>query len=268
MNFWKLAPISGTRPSVGTLGCAPISSGRNGIYIIDLQKTVVLFQKALDFVKDVSLKGGQVLFVGTKPQAQVIVREEAQRVGMPYVITRWLGGTLTNYVTIKNSVARLVDLESMKTDGTFDLLAKKEAVRREKDRQRLDKFLGGIKDMKGLPKAIFVVDAGFENIAVREAQKLHIPVLGLVDTNSSPEGVDYVLPGNDDALRSIRLFTSSVANTIEEGQTLRKEIGQEDREAIAATGDSIAEEIMAAAQEAPEQKSGDSNGNPGLSSKD
>lgn len=244
-----------------------IFGARNGIYIIDLQKTVVLFQQALDFVKDITLNGNQIVFVGTKPQAREIVREEAERAGMPFVTTRWLGGTMTNYATIKKSIARLIDLETMKADGTFELLAKKEGVRREKNRLRLDKFLGGIKDMKGLPKAVFVIDAGYEHIAVREAQKLHIPVLGLVDTNSSPQGIDYVLPGNDDALRSIRLFASRVADAAAEGASLRQETGKEDREAIAATGDSVAEEMIAAAQDAPKGKSGDSKDSPESSPK-
>ena len=225
-----------------------IFGARNGIYIIDLQKTVRLFNQAREVMREVASKGGKILFVGTKQQAQEIVAEEAAKIGMPFVTKRWLGGTLTNFATIKKSIARLVDLEAMKADGTFDLLAKKESVRREKDRQRLEKFLGGIKGMDRLPQAMFVVDAGHEQIAVREARKLNIPVIGLVDTNPDPNGIDYVLPGNDDALRSIRYFLSKSAQAINEGTTLRKEGGIEEVEAIMASGDKVAAEIMAAAK--------------------
>ncbi len=224
-----------------------IFGARNGIYIIDLQKTVRLFKVALEFIRSVSAGGGKVLFVGTKPQAQAIIREESQRVGMPFVTQRWLGGTLTNFATIKKSIARLLDLESMKADGTFELLAKKEGVRREKNRARLDKFLGGIKTMEGLPKALFVVDTRHEHIAVREAVKLGIPVVAMVDTNANPEGVEYILPGNDDALRSVRLFISRVADAVEEGQTARKDSGAEDLEAVMAAGDTAAAEILVSA---------------------
>ena len=225
-----------------------IFGARNGVYIIDLQKTLHLFKEAMDFLKEVTSKGGDVLFVGTKPQAQEIVAEEAQRVGMPYVTVRWLGGTLTNFATIKNSIARLVELDGMKEDGTFDLLAKKEAVRREKDRQRLDKFLGGIKNMKNIPKAMFIVDAGHEHIAIREAIKLGIPVISMVDTNANPDGVDFVLPGNDDALRSVRLFVSRLADTVSEGVALRKDGKAE----AAMAGDDVAKEILEAAEKGEE----------------
>ena len=222
-----------------------IFGARNGVYIIDLQKTLRLFKDALDFIKDTASKGGEVLFVGTKPQAQEIVREEAERAGMPFVIIRWLGGTLTNFATIKNSIARLVELDGMKEDGTFELLAKKEAGRREKDRQRLDKFLGGIKNLKGIPKAMFIVDAGHEHIAVREGMKLGIPLISMVDTNASPDGIDYVLPSNDDALRSIRLFVSRAADAVIEGAALSADIKAE---AAIAGGDSVAKEILEAAK--------------------
>ncbi len=234
-----------------------IFGARNGIYIIDLQKTVRLFSQAREFMRDVAARGGKILFAGTKSQAQAIVAEEAQKVGMPYVTKRWLGGTLTNYATIKKSIARLIDLEAMKADGTFDLLAKKESVRREKDRQRLEKFLGGIKTMERLPQALFVVDASHEQIAVREARKLGIPVIALVDTNSDPEGIDYVLPGNDDALRSIRYFISRSTQAVAEGLTTRAETGAEEVEAVMASGDKVAAEILAAAQ-----KSGGKEGPP------
>ena len=228
-----------------------IFGARNGVYIIDLQKTLRLFKEALEFLKGVGANGGEVLFVGTKPQAQEIVAEEARDAGMPYVTIRWLGGTLTNFSTIKNSIARLVELNGMKEDGTFELLAKKEAVRREKNRIRLDKFLGGIKNMGGIPKAMFIVDAGHEHIAIREAVKLKIPVVAMVDTNADPTGVDYILPGNDDALRSIRLFVSLAAQAVSEGVALRQ-----DSKAGAQIegGDKVAQEILAAAskdEEAP-----------------
>ncbi|HBK78474.1 MAG TPA: 30S ribosomal protein S2 [Nitrospinae bacterium] len=228
-----------------------IFGARNGVYIIDLQKTLRLFKEALEFLKGVGANGGEVLFVGTKPQAQEIVAEEARDAGMPYVTIRWLGGTLTNFSTIKNSIARLVELDGMKEDGTFVLLAKKEAVRREKNRLQLDKFLGGIKNMGGIPKAMFIVDAGHEHIAIREAVKLKIPVVAMVDTNADPTGVDYILPGNDDALRSIRLFVSLAAQAVSEGVALRQ-----DSKAGAQIegGDKVAQEILAAAskdEEAP-----------------
>lgn len=225
-----------------------IFGARNGVYIIDLQKTLRLFKEALETLKEIAAKGGDVLFVGTKSQAQEIVTEEAIKVGMPYVTVRWLGGTLTNFATIKNSIARLVELDGMKSDGTFDLLAKKESVRREKDRLRLDKFLGGIKTMEKLPQAMFVVDPSHEHIAVREAVKLGIPVVSMLDTNCNPDGITHVLPGNDDALRSIRLFVSRVGEAIAEGVALRKEGAEGKAGAQIAGGDSVAEEIMAAAE--------------------
>ena len=224
-----------------------IFGARNGVYIIDLQKTLRLFKEALEVIKEIASKGGNVLFVGTKPQAQEIVVEEANKVGMPHVTVRWLGGTLTNFSTIKNSIAKLIELEGMKTDGTFELLAKKEAVRREKDRLRLDKFLGGIKMLEGLPKAMFVIDASHEHIAVREAVKLGIPVIAMVDTNCNPDGITHLLPGNDDALRSIRLFVSRVSEAIAEGTALRKDGAGGKADAQIAGGDSVAQEILAAA---------------------
>ena len=224
-----------------------IFGARKGIYIIDLQKTLKLFNVAREAARDIAAKGGKILFVGTKQQAQEIVMEEARKVEMPYVTQRWLGGTLTNFATIKNSIARLLDLESMKNDGTFDLLAKKEAVRREKAMARLDKFLGGIKHMEKLPQAMFIIDTGHEYNAIREARKLGIPVIAVVDTNSDPDGVDYLLPGNDDALRSIRFFVSRMAEAVAEGLTARREAGAEDVEAVVASGDAVAAEMMAAA---------------------
>ena len=164
---------------------------------------------------------------------------------MPYVTQRWLGGTLTNFSTVKNSIARLVDLETMKEDGTFDLLAKKEGSKREKERLRLEKFLGGIKDMKEFPQAMFVVDAGYEYNAVREAKKLGIPVIGVVDTDADPTGIDHLLPGNDDALRSIRFFVSKSVEAVEEGVNIRTDAGTEEVEAVMKTGDTVAAEILA-----------------------
>ncbi len=226
-----------------------IFGARNGVYIIDLQKTLRLFKEALEVIKEIAAKGGNVLFVGTKPQAQEIVIEEASKVGMPHVTVRWLGGTLTNFSTIKNAIARLIELEGMKTDGTFDLLAKKEAVRREKHRLRLDKFLGGIKMLEGLPQAMFVIDASHEHIAVREAIKLNIPIIAMVDTNCNPDGITHLLPGNDDALRSIRLFVSRVSEAIAEGAALRKDGAGGKADAQIAGGDNVAQEILAAAKE-------------------
>ncbi len=226
-----------------------IFGARKGIYIIDLQKTLKLLNAAREAIRDIAARGGKILFVGTKQQAQEIVAEGARRVGMPYVTQRWLGGTLTNFETIKNSIARLLDLEGMKNDGTFDLLAKKEAVRRGKDLDRLEKFLGGIKHMDKLPQAMFVIDTGHESNAIREARKVGMPVIALVDTNSAPDGVDYVLPGNDDALRSIRFFVSRVAEAVAEGLTLREETGAEDVEAVVASGDAVAAEMMRVAAE-------------------
>ncbi len=231
-----------------------IFGARNDIYIIDLQKTLRLFKAACEFVRELSAKGEKVLFIGTKPQAQEIVVEEANKAGMPYVTQRWLGGTLTNFSTIKRSISRLLDLDGMKGDGTFELLAKKEAVRREKDRLRLEKFLGGIRSLDELPKALFIVDTYREHIAVREGVKLGIPIIGIVDTNSDPGGIDYVLPGNDDALRSIRLFVSKIAESIIDGASLRSDTEEGEMAAVMSAGGSVGEEILAAAEGRKEEK--------------
>ena len=197
---------------------------RNGIYIIDLQKTVRLAKKALNFVYETAANGGKVLFVGTKRQAADVIAEEAQRCDCYYVDTRWLGGLMTNFVTIQNSIGRLKDLEAMLTDPSRTRnLSKKELGRLDKSRMRLDKVLHGIKEMRKLPSILFVVDVNKEHIAVLEAQKLGIPVIAIVDTNCSPEGIDYVIPGNDDAIRSIKLFASRVADAVVEGATVYKE---------------------------------------------
>ncbi|MEK7280002.1 MAG: 30S ribosomal protein S2 [Nitrospirota bacterium] len=185
---------------------------RNGIYIIDLQKTQKKFREATDFVRNMVAGGGQFMFVGTKRQAQDIIAEEARRCQMFYVNNRWLGGMLTNFQTIRKSINKLKKLEAAKTDGTYDRLSKKEGAKMEKERVNLERNLGGIKDMTSLPGAIFVIDTKKERIAVLEAKRLGIPVIGIVDTNCDPNDVDYVIPGNDDAVRSIKLITSKVAD--------------------------------------------------------
>jgi small subunit ribosomal protein S2 len=193
---------------------------RNGIYIIDLQKTLKMFKEASKFVQDLAAEGKVVLFVGTKRQAQDAIAEEAQRCGMFYVNQRWLGGLLTNWVTVQKSVKRLKDLDDMATDGRYELLPKKEVIRLERERKHLQANLAGIKSMTRLPDAIFVIDSNKEQIAVREARKLGIPVVAVVDTNCDPSEVDYVIPGNDDALRAIRLFTSKISESVAEGAQL------------------------------------------------
>ena len=190
---------------------------RNGIYIIDLQKTLKMFKEASKFVQDITAAGKTVLFVGTKRQAQDAVAEEAKRCGMFYVNQRWLGGLLTNWVTVQKSVKRLKELDEMATDGRYELLPKKEVIKLERERKHLEANLAGIKNMTRLPDAIFVIDSNKEQIAVREARKLGIPVVAVVDTNCDPTEVDYVIPGNDDALRAIRLFTSKISDSAAEG---------------------------------------------------
>jgi small subunit ribosomal protein S2 len=193
---------------------------RNGIYIIDLQKTLKLFKEASKFVTELCGSGKTILFVGTKRQAQDAMAEEATRAGMPYINQRWLGGLLTNWVTVQKSVKRLQELDEMATDGRYDLLTKKEVIKLERERKHLQANLAGIKSMKRLPDALFIVDSNNEAIAVKEARKLGIPVVAVVDTNCDPTVVDYVIPGNDDALRAIRLFTSKIADSAAEGVNL------------------------------------------------
>jgi small subunit ribosomal protein S2 len=193
---------------------------RNGIYIIDLQKTLKLFKEASKFVTELCAGGKTILFVGTKRQAQDAVAEEATRAGMPYINQRWLGGLLTNWVTVQKSVKRLQELDEMAVDGRYELLTKKEVIRLERERKHLQANLAGIKTMKRLPDALFIVDSNNEAIAVKEARKLGIPVVAVVDTNCDPTVVDYVIPGNDDALRAIRLFTSKIADSAAEGVNL------------------------------------------------
>src|SRR5213595_788313 len=190
---------------------------RNGIYIIDLQKTLKMFKEASKFVQDMAAAGKLILFVGTKRQAQDAIAEEAQRCSMFYINQRWLGGLLTNWVTVQKSVKRLQELDEMSTDGRYELLTKKEVIRLERERKHLQANLAGIKNMKRLPDALFIVDSNNEAIAVKEARKLGIPVVAVVDTNCDPTVVDYVIPGNDDALRAIRLFTSKIADSAAEG---------------------------------------------------
>jgi small subunit ribosomal protein S2 len=190
---------------------------RNGIYIIDLQKTLKMFKDASKFVQDSAAQGRTVLFVGTKRQAQDAIAEEAQRCGMFYVNNRWLGGLLTNWVTVQKSVKRLKDLDEMATDGRYELLPKKEVIKLERERKHLQANLAGIKSMTRLPDIVFVIDSNKEAIAVKEARKLGIPVVAVVDTNCDPTEVDWVIPGNDDALRAIRLFASKIADSIAEG---------------------------------------------------
>ncbi|MBP1551387.1 MAG: 30S ribosomal protein S2 [Oscillospiraceae bacterium] len=195
-----------------------IFTERNGIYIIDLQKTVKKLDEAYDFIKEIAAEGGEVLFVGTKKQAQDAIKEEAQRCGMHFVNARWLGGMLTNYRTIKTRIARLEQLNKMKEDGTFDLLPKKEVIKLELEIEKLEKNIGGIKNMETLPKAMFVVDTRKEKIAVAEAKNLGIPVVAIVDTNCDPDEVDYVIPGNDDAIRAVKLISGAMADAIIEGR--------------------------------------------------
>ena len=200
-----------------------IFGARNGIYIIDLQQTVVMWRRAYDFVADLASRGEKVLFVGTKKQAQDVVAEEASRAGMFYVNNRWLGGTLTNFKTVKGSIEQLRSIERMETDGTFEKLPKKEVLSLNRDRAKLERSLGGIKDMNRLPAAVFIIDPKKEHIAVAEANRLQIPVVAIVDTNCDPDLIDYVIPGNDDAIRSIKLFTANMADACMEGTSKYQE---------------------------------------------
>jgi len=224
---------------------------RNGIYIIDLQKTLKMFKEASKFVQDLAAEGRIILFVGTKRQAQDAIAEEAQRCSMYYVNQRWLGGLLTNWITVQKSVKRLKELDEMATDGRYDLLPKKEVIKLERERKHLQANLAGIKNMTRLPDAIFVIDSNKEQIAVRESRKLGIPVVAVVDTNCDPTVVDYVIPGNDDALRAIRLFTSKISESIAEGVHARDDKQMADMQAVAepepVIADPAAEELFATA---------------------
>ena len=192
---------------------------RNKIHIVNLEKTLAMYQDALKFVRQLSANKGTVLFVGTKRQAREIIKEEAQRSGSPFVDYRWLGGMLTNYKTVKQSIKRLKDMEAMVLDGSMDKLPKKEALLNQREIAKFDRSLGGIKDMNGLPDAMFVIDVGYQKGAVAEANKLGIPVIAVVDTNHSPEGIDYIIPGNDDSSRAIRLYARGMADAVLEGRS-------------------------------------------------
>lgn len=206
-----------------------IFTERNGIYIIDLQKTVRLMDIAYNFIKDVAMQGEKILFVGTKKQAQESIQEEATRCEMPYVNQRWLGGMLTNFNTIRKRINRLEELEQMENEGRFEVLPKKEVIRLRHEKDRLLKFLGGIRDMQKLPGAVFIVDPRKEKIAVAEARKLEIPIVSIVDTNCDPDEIDYVIPGNDDAIRAVKLITSKIAEAVLEGKQ-GLQIAQEEKE--------------------------------------
>ena len=196
-----------------------IFGARNKIHIINLEKSLPMYQEALKFVRQLTSNKGQILFVGTKRQAREIVKEEAQRAGAPYVDYRWLGGMLTNFKTVKGSIKRLKDMDAMVADGTIERLSKKEQLLNAREREKLERSLGGIKDMGGVPDALFVIDVGFHKIAVTEARTLGIPIVGVVDSNNSLDGIDYVIPGNDDSTRAIRLYARGVADAILEGRS-------------------------------------------------
>ena len=212
-----------------------IFTERNGIYIIDLQKTVKKLDEAYNYVKEVAAEGGDILFVGTKKQAQESIRDEALRCGMHYVNARWLGGMLTNFRTMRTRIDRLAQLRKMEEDGTFAMLPKKEVIKHQGEIAKLEKYLGGVKEMKKLPGALFIVDPRKERNAIAEARKLHIPIVAIVDTNCDPDEVDYVIPGNDDAIRAIRLIASTMANAVTEGRQ-----GEENTEAPAAEAEAPA----------------------------
>ncbi len=237
-----------------------IYTERNGIYIIDLQKTVPMVETACEFLRSIAEEGKEVLFIGTKKQAQEAIEQEAKRCGSHYVTQRWLGGTLTNFKTINKRIDRLHKLEEMETDGTFDVLPKKEVIDLKNERDKLEKFLGGIKTMTKLPGAVFVVDPKKERIAILEAKKLNIPVVGVVDTNCDPDDADYIIPGNDDAIRAVALLAQTAANAILEGKQGESFFVEEtkappaavvadadskelDNEAIATIGDLFAEGV-------------------------
>ena len=196
-----------------------IFGARNKIHIINLEKSLPMYQEALKYVRQLTANKGQILFVGTKRQAREIVKEEAQRAGAPYVDYRWLGGMLTNFKTVKGSIKRLKDMDAMIADGSMERLSKKEQLLNGREREKLERSLGGIKDMGGVPDALFIIDVGFHKIAVTEAKTLGIPIVGVVDSNNSLDGVDYVIPGNDDSTRAIRLYARGVADAILEGRS-------------------------------------------------
>jgi small subunit ribosomal protein S2 len=226
---------------------------RNGIYIIDLQKTLKMFKEASKFVQDLAADGKIVLFVGTKRQAQDAIAEEATKCGGYYINQRWLGGLLTNWITVQKSVKRLKELDEMATDGRYELLPKKEVIKLERERKHLQANLAGIKNMNRLPDAIFVIDSNKEQIAVREARKLGIPVVAVVDTNCDPSEVDYVIPGNDDALRAIRLFTSKISESIAEGAQLMTDKQVADMQAASDAAQAAADKVGEYVSTEPEE---------------
>jgi len=226
-----------------------IYGARNGIYIIDLQKTVNLFKTAYDFVVDTVAQGGSLLFVGTKKQAQEAIREETERCGMFYVNHRWLGGTLTNFVTIRMGIERLKYLEGIRADGTINRFPKKEIIIMDREYTKLLRNLGGIKEMGGLPKAVFVIDPRKERIAILEARKLGIPLVSIVDTNCDPDEIDYIIPGNDDAIRAIRLITSKIADACLDGKARREEALQAEIDKQSQSEEGFGDKGLAAAIE-------------------
>ncbi len=234
-----------------------IFAPRNGIYIINLDKSIRLFRKAFNYVVEETSKGGYVLFVGTKRQAQVIIKEEAIRCGMFYINHRWLGGTLTNFQTIKKGVDRLKSIEAMQEDGSISKFPKKEILLMEKERIKLERNIGGIKNMRSLPAAVFVIDPNKEKIVVKEANKLNIPVIALADTNCSPDGITLVIPGNDDAIRAIRLITSAIADAVLDGRSQLTEkdavVEQMVEQAMAENPENVPEEKEAEAPPAVEE---------------
>ena len=219
-----------------------IFTERNGIYIIDLQKTVKKIDEAYDFMKEVGATGKPVLFVGTKKQAQAAIEDEAKRCGMYYVNERWLGGMLTNYKTISARIKRLYDIQKMEEDGTFEKLAKKEVIKLRAEAEKLERFLGGIKEMKGMPGAMFIVDPKKEKIAVKEARILGIPVVGIVDTNCDPDDVDYIIPANDDAIRAVKLIAGKMADAIIEANQGEDATAEDEASAEEAVEETAAEE--------------------------
>ncbi|WP_165787172.1 30S ribosomal protein S2 [Pseudohalioglobus lutimaris] len=229
-----------------------IFGARNKIHIINLEHTVPSFNEALDMVQRLASNKNKILFVGTKRAAGKIIKEQAERAGQPYVSHRWLGGMLTNYKTIRASIKRLRELEAQQADGTFDRLTKKEALMRSRDMEKLERSIGGIKEMGGLPDALFVVDVDHERIAITEANKLGIPVIGIVDTNSNPDGVDYVIPGNDDAIRAVKLYVTAVADACIAGRAENGEaVASKKDEFVEETGEATTEAAPEAAPEAP-----------------
>ena len=220
---------------------------RNGIYIIDLAKTVKKLEEAYNFVRDTASEGGTILFVGTKKQAQDAMREEASRVGMYYVNARWLGGMLTNFKTMRTRIDRLNQLKKMQEDGTFDMLPKKEVMKHLGEMAKLEKYLGGVKEMKRLPSALFIVDPRKERNAIAEARKLGIPIVAIVDTNCDPDEIDYVIPGNDDAIRAIRLIASTMASAVQEGHQ-----GSDAQEETEEAGETVEEVVEEASEEEAE----------------